>query len=183
MASSHAQSLLLAHPVPRCPSCEVVLNMPSKPPAHPRGQAVLWLATTFVLLAGLVGCTIIALASDARPRDVLLACGPIAALAGLFVWLAQGARPRNQQFDPWGWLRRRPHRRVKLEFNRRPPAPPPMEGPPQPPSVEHLRELGQSLNTWVPAASARPAARPARATGRLPDRPHRAPPPQGPASR
>ena len=183
MASSHAQSLLLAHPVPRCPSCEVVLNMPSKPPAHPRGQAVLWLATTFVLLAGLVGCTIIALASDARPRDVLLACGPIAALAGLFVWLAQGARPRNQQFDPWGWLRRRPHRRVKLEFNRRPPAPPPMEGPPQPPSVEHLRELGQSLNTWVPAASARPAARPARATGRLPERPHRAPPPQGPASR
>jgi len=163
--------------------CLLVRTMPGRSPAPPRGQAVVWLATTFVLLAGLVGCTIIAVSADAGPREILLASGPIAALAALFVWLAQGARPRNRHFDPWGWLRRPSQTRVKLEFQRRPPGPPPDAAPHQPPSVEQVRELGQSLNTWVPAATARPQPRSLPPPGRLPDRPQRPNSPSGPHPR
>lgn len=113
-------------------------------------QAVVWLATAFVILIGAAACAFIILASVEQPSQPFLVWG--AAFGGIIVVFALVAVPRDKRQGN-GWLRlwlasRRTPRHV-LRIGRKRPAPTQF-GTNAPPTLDSVREAAEQNVTWVP---------------------------------
>ncbi|MCY2963436.1 MAG: hypothetical protein NT069_07245 [Planctomycetota bacterium] len=129
--------------------------MPSPQDTGKQSPAVVWLATSVTLVAGVASCALIAVAMNADLLSMLRTGGPIVFAAAVLWWLLRERKPKNQQADRWGWLKRQPKRKTQLTFTRARAAAassPPTAGPP---SVESIRELKEGGNTWVPSETRR----------------------------
>lgn len=116
-------------------------------------SAVAWLATSFVLTAGLVVCSAMIVIFCEEPGKPLATAGGIASGVVLLMWLLR-ERPRDRvrkRAGVWGFRKRPRRRKVAFRCVRRPGQGPTTYGTNQPPDVEAIRELAQDSRTWVPS--------------------------------
>lgn len=117
----------------------------------PKGQAVAWLATCFVVMAGIISCTFIAVAMNANVVQIARYGGPLVLGVGSLFWLLRDRKPGGRLSQRWEWLSRRRRPKTRLKLTRVTASPRPNQPAPAPPTVESLRELKGGLNTWVPS--------------------------------
>jgi len=119
---------------------------------RPSQKAVTLLATTFVLLGGMVALTFMILTAtdDPLPKLVGLAAG----MGGfaLLLWLLRDRQPGSGGRWNLSWLRRKTTSAAAWRAAFRRPKP---EAPPEPPTAEKVRELSQNTSTWVPSSRPR----------------------------
>lgn len=115
-------------------------------------QAVLWLATAFVILIGSAACAFIILAAVERPSQHLLIWG--AMFGGLVVLLLTLAVPSGKHgTSRWllEWLvRERSNSRQVLRIGRKQRAARIEFGTNSPPTLDSVREASEQNVTWVP---------------------------------
>lgn len=121
---------------------------------RPSQKAVTLLATTFVLLGGLVATTFIILTATDDPLPKLLGLAGGMGVFALLLWLLRDRKPGSSARWDWTWLRRKsPSAPAWRAAFRRPHSN--ASAAPQPPTVEDVRELSQNVNTWVPTSRKR----------------------------
>lgn len=118
-------------------------------------RAVAWLATSFVLFAGLGTCTFIVLMFSADPAPILLATvGGILGFAGL-LWILRNKQRDNILRMRYGWLRgmRAAQKSVRYRFGRKSRARHVDPQTNQPPTADQIRQIRDEsgLSTWVPS--------------------------------
>lgn len=120
-----------------------------------RHKAAALLATCFVVLGGVLACTVIAVAGNEDPVRAVLACGGCFAGIAVMLWLMQ-PRPAGSRLSVgWSWLRRRAKRKVVYKLTTRKSSNGPATLPLSPPTAESVREIANGINTWVPSQSGR----------------------------
>lgn len=115
-------------------------------------NAVSLLATSFVFTAGLLACAGIIFAFANDPTRPMVICLSSLLVLGLVLWLLRDKpeSPAPKQFSSWSWRSRRRHPDPFIDYRprkRRSQA----VGTNHPPTAERVRELKQSVNTWVPS--------------------------------
>ncbi len=123
-----------------------------KGPQNSGRDAVALLATSFVLMLGLVICAFIILAFNTDPTQPLITCAVLFLSSGLLLWLLR-EKPKNQGLEKkYFWFSRR-KRQQEPVYNpvRRKNTSQEQLGTKQPPSAASIRELADGLNTWVPS--------------------------------
>jgi hypothetical protein len=120
---------------------------------RPSQKAVTLLATTFVLLGGMVTLAFMILTAtdDPLPKLVWLAAGTGG--FAVLLWLLRDRQPGTGARWQLTWLRRKTASAAAWRAAFRRPQP---EAPPQPPTAEKVRELSQNTSTWVPSSRPRP---------------------------
>lgn len=113
-------------------------------------KAAALLATSFVLVGGAVTCVFVATAMQADLVQALSIGGVTFGSFALVMWLLRDRTPANTARLRWGWLGRKPARKVALKLKRARAAER-YEAPPAPPTAETVRELKGGINTWVPS--------------------------------
>jgi len=113
-------------------------------------QAVVWLATAFVILIGAAACAFIILASVEQPSQPFLVWG--ATFGGLiavfaFIGVSRDKRQGNGWLRVWLASRRAP--RHVLRIGRKPTAPAQF-GTNAPPTLDSVREASEQKVMWVP---------------------------------
>lgn len=115
-------------------------------------QAVLWLATAFVILIGAAACGFIVLAAVEQPSGPLLVAGAI--FGGFATLLVAAALRRDTQGSGrWmlSWLtRHRANPRHVLRIGRKRPRSTGNYGTNSPPTLDSVREAAEQNVSWVP---------------------------------
>jgi len=119
---------------------------------EPGRQAVLWLATSIVILIGAAGCAFIVLIAVEQPSRHLMVWGAI--FGGLIVALLSMVIPFDRQHSR-RWLRylfaaHRKDSRNVLRIGRKPSSAQTEYGTNAPPTLESVREASDQNVTWVP---------------------------------
>ena len=128
---------------------------------EPGRQAVLWLATAFVILIGAAACAMIIVVAVEHPSLPLVICGAI--FCGLVMLLVSMAVPRDKH-SATRWLRFILSARDKtdpqhvLRIGRKRKSAQGEYGTNSPPTLDSVREASEQNVSWVPH-------------GRPPDRP------------
>jgi len=129
--------------------------MAGRKPGESANQAVAWLATTFVISAGVICmCVIILLFSDSPKKILAYSAGGLC----LFLFLLWLLRDRKKEgllehryggFAGWG---RNKKKKVKVRIKRASRDAALDEYPNGPPTAERVRDIIDSKNTWVPSS-------------------------------
>lgn len=120
---------------------------------EPGHQAVLWLATAFVVLIGAGACAFIIVSTVEQPSQHLLIAGGL--FGGVVLLLTRLAIPRDSQAGG-SWMRlwlamtERSHPKTVLRIGRKKPASAAPLGTNAPPTVESVREAAEQNVSWVP---------------------------------
>lgn len=117
-------------------------------------QAVLWLATAFVVLIGAGACAFIIVVSVEDPSQAFLFWGAV--FGGLVVILISAAlsrekTPGNGKLRLWFLARRTP--KTVLRIGRKRSSEKQAFGTNAPPTLDSVREASEQIVTWVPHGS------------------------------
>lgn len=126
--------------------------MPGRQDHEGANKAAALLATSFVVVGGAVTCTFVATAMHADWKEALAIGGVTFGSFALLLWLLRDRTPQNTARLRWGWLGRKPGRKVALKLKRARAAER-YEAPPAPPTAASVRDLKGGINTWVPSAA------------------------------
>jgi hypothetical protein len=83
-------------------------------------------------------------------KEALAVGGATFGSFALLLWLLRDRAPHNAARLRWGWLGRKPGRKVALKLKRARAAER-YEAPPAPPTAASVRDLKGGINTWVPS--------------------------------
>ena len=126
-------------------------------------QAVLWLATAFVILIGAAACGFIILAAVDQPSQPLLVLGSI--FGGIVVVLIMTAFRREGGGGSSRWMlswliRERAHPKHVLRIGRKRPKADTEFGTNAPPTLDSVRETAELNVRWAPKGPAPDRTRP-----------------------
>lgn len=114
-------------------------------------KAVAILATTFVMFGGLAASVFLIVSNSSAPTSTLLYFAGGCLAGGLLLWLLRDPDPLSPRGRVFAWFRKPKRVTHRYQFAVRKPTRT-MEAPPQPPTVERIREISQeSAGTWVPS--------------------------------
>ena len=121
--------------------------------SEPGRQAVLWLATAFVVLIGAAGCTFIILAAVENPSTPLLIMGSF--FVGLILLLvslsaSRDARAGRSWMDLWMAMRGKSDPKTVLRIGRKKASSNVEFGNNAPPTLDSVRNAAAQNVTWVP---------------------------------
>lgn len=115
-------------------------------------KAVTVLATAWVVLCGGAASVFLIVQGSTTPTQTLLIFAGTSAGAGFLLWLLRERNPLIPRASMFAWFRRPKTKTVHYQLKVRKTARDPNEPPPQPPTVERLRQLAdEGPGTWVPS--------------------------------
>jgi hypothetical protein len=129
-----------------------------EPPTMPQRRnelgekAVQVLATAFVLLGGILASVFLIVTNSSKPLNTLLAFAGGCLSSGIVLWLLREPDPLTPRAKRFRWWRRPKTTFVHYELRVKKTLVQNSEPAPQPPTVEHIRELARDgVNTWIPS--------------------------------